>query len=523
MPLLSRSLRYLAGAAVALIATLTAMVAVPASAFAGNLPVKPMLRVHSVSDTGISIDVFAQTYGDTLTSLTVTAEPGDLVQTVANPQAGQDTTVSFTSLAPTTSYTFTATATDASGDSPVSDPLTTATGSTVPDPPTGVVGEADDQQIDVSWTAPGNNGGMPVTDYIVRAVAEGAPAGNATEVAGDVTHAVVDGLSTAYIYDISVTAENVNGAAWHDAVPDDGLGVLARIPQPTDLSLYGGVGDISASWSPVAHATGYAVCVSASTYSVPSSSSCTPAATTDTSYDATGLVSGYAYTVTVFAEGINGGESWGTYATLDGTSLTTPKSTTIAYGKSLTLTTTRAVTDGGPSGQPGSATLLAKMPGSSYYSSVGTTPLVYNGAAASKATLSVKPIRNATYKWRFGGDYFLIGSESAPFTIKVAPTAADALSATSTRVGRTVYLWGSVKPTDAGATVVLQHLVSRTWKSTTTKVKIVKQKMPNGTTIVGFKLPIKATAKGSFSYRADVLANSSYAVTYGPTRVLKVS
>ncbi len=112
--------------------------------------------------------------------------------------AGNDTISSFPSTSLFMSGVFGITA----------NPLTTVAVCpyTVPDAPTDVTGSTGDATVPVSWTAPANTGGLPITSYTVTA----AP-GGATCTTTDVTTCSVPGLTNGTSYSFTVTARNAKG------------------------------------------------------------------------------------------------------------------------------------------------------------------------------------------------------------------------------------------------------------------------------------------------------------------------
>ena len=84
---------------------------------------------------------------------------------------------------------------------------------TVPDPVTGLkTTGASNTSITVSWTPPANNGGSPITSYVVSAKGpNGKDAGTPATVSGDKTSGAVTGLSSGVSYTIYVVARNVAG------------------------------------------------------------------------------------------------------------------------------------------------------------------------------------------------------------------------------------------------------------------------------------------------------------------------
>ena len=77
----------------------------------------------------------------------------------------------------------------------------------VPDAPTNAAANAGNQQATVSWSAPGSDGGAPLTGYTVTA----SPGGQAASVDGTTTTAVVAGLTNGTTYTFTVVAANAVG------------------------------------------------------------------------------------------------------------------------------------------------------------------------------------------------------------------------------------------------------------------------------------------------------------------------
>ncbi|WP_217592791.1 fibronectin type III domain-containing protein, partial [Cohnella sp. GbtcB17] len=128
-------------------------------------------------------------------------------------------TVAVTGLANGTAYTFTVKAVNVKGESSPSAPSNAVTPaapdtSTVPDAPTGVSASAGDASATVTFTAPTNDGGKPITGYKVTAWSNGAEEktfeseGTATD--GKIAVAVT-GLANGTTYTFTVKAVNVKG------------------------------------------------------------------------------------------------------------------------------------------------------------------------------------------------------------------------------------------------------------------------------------------------------------------------
>lgn len=106
-----------------------------------------------------------------------------------------------------TGYAFSVTATNAVGmGPPATSGLVTPKG--VSDPPTAVAAVADIRSATVTWVAPADTGGDPVTTYVVT-----PSMGSAITVAGTVTSAHFDSLLDGTSYTFVVTAINASGTS----------------------------------------------------------------------------------------------------------------------------------------------------------------------------------------------------------------------------------------------------------------------------------------------------------------------
>jgi hypothetical protein len=122
------------------------------------------------------------------------------------------TSTTVTGLTPGASYTFTVRAANLSGASAESAPsgAVVPSGSQAPGAPTGATAEADSTSALVRWTAPGDDGGSPITGYTVTAFSGGEAQGS-TEVGGSATTARVTGLTNGTTYRFAVSATSSAG------------------------------------------------------------------------------------------------------------------------------------------------------------------------------------------------------------------------------------------------------------------------------------------------------------------------
>ena len=155
--------------------------------------------------------------GSLISSYTITPFIGSTAQspiTVSN--APPVTSAYVDALTPGTAYTFTVTATNTVGTGPPSaaSNSVTPTALTAPSPPTGVTATAGNTTAAVSWTAPSNNGGSPITSYTVTPNAsgnEGSTQLPSTTVTG--TTATITGLTNGMSYTFTVTATSAIGTS----------------------------------------------------------------------------------------------------------------------------------------------------------------------------------------------------------------------------------------------------------------------------------------------------------------------
>jgi len=142
--------------------------------------------------------------GSAITGYEVTGKPSGSCTT----SGALSCTVS--GLANGTAYSFTVTATNALGtsaDSMPSGAVTPTATPTAPGEPTGVTGVAGDGQVTVTWSAPANDGGRPITGYEVV-----SSPGSLTCATGS-TSCIVTGLMNDTTYTFTVSATNTAGTS----------------------------------------------------------------------------------------------------------------------------------------------------------------------------------------------------------------------------------------------------------------------------------------------------------------------
>jgi hypothetical protein len=167
------------------------------------------------------------------------------------------TTTSFTGLANNIAYTFRVRAVNDVGPSTPSDPSNpvmfgdgSGTPATPPDPPTDVVAAPGDGQATISWVAPANNGGSPITGY--RIVGRGTPD---QVVAGPSdSSAVFPGLTNGNTYKfkifaVSMAGESVASAFSNDVTPSSSGGPATLPGAPTNVQAVASPGKVTVTWT----------------------------------------------------------------------------------------------------------------------------------------------------------------------------------------------------------------------------------------------------------------------------------
>ncbi|MDQ1686296.1 MAG: endo,4-beta-xylanase, partial [Frankiaceae bacterium] len=273
---------------------------------------------------------------------------------------------------------------------------------------------------------------------------------------------------------------------------------------PTSVSAVAGDSQVTVSWIAPSDDGGAAISSYDVRYSTDGGTTWTSSGVAFTGSPATvtGLTNGTSYLFEVAALNDAG---LGDYSTpsapanpwRDSSSLTRGSSTTIAYGRSLVLSTVlRDSTTGSPL-VAYDVQLLSRPSTSKPWIVVRTLSTSWTGAAS----MTVKPGALTMYEWKFAGTPGHAATASTTQTLSVAQVVGLAATATSIRHGYVVKYYGTVSPNEAGQYVYLQILVGKTWKTTALKAKLVSQRLPNGQTTVGYVLALKTASIGTFSYR----------------------
>jgi len=160
-------------AVVSVLLLMSGLVTVPS---AGALaPVDPPTNVVAVAaDASASVTWVPPVNdgGSTITSYTVTTTG---TNAPAAKLTGAVTTTIVTGLTNGESYSFTVVAHNADGDSPVSASSNTVVPLGVPAAPASVAATPLNASASVTWSAPADDGGSPITGYTITTTGTGAP------------------------------------------------------------------------------------------------------------------------------------------------------------------------------------------------------------------------------------------------------------------------------------------------------------------------------------------------------------
>jgi HD-GYP domain-containing protein (c-di-GMP phosphodiesterase class II)/predicted phage tail protein len=403
--------------------------------------------VATVSWTGPSSDG-----GAPVVSYLITPYLGGVALTPSSFNAST-TTETFVGLTDGATYTFTVTAINADGDSPTSAPSGPVIPAGVPSAPTGVIGTPGNDQVSLSWTAPADDGGAPVTDYVVTP-SIGGVAQTPTEFPSVATTESVGGLANGSAYTFTVVA--INSAGDSPASSPSAAVTPATIPAaPTGVSGLSGDTQVTLSWtapssdggSPV---TGYQVIPSIG--GVAQTPTNFPSAATTESVG--GLTNGTSYTFTVVA--INSaGDSPASSPSAAVTPATTPSAPTGVTGvpgdSQVTLSWTAPALDGG---SPVTGYIVVPYLGvasepPTTFSSTATTETIGGLTNGSTYTFVVTAINGA-------GDSpaSVASSGITPATVPTAPSGVTGLSGN----GDVALSWSA--PSDNGGATITGYLVT---------------------------------------------------------------
>ncbi len=264
-----------------------------ASATPATLPGAPTALAATAGNAQVALAWSAppSTGGDPITGYNIyrgTSSGSETFLTSTNTTA---TTYRSTGLTNGTTYYFEVTAVTLAGEGSLSNEAS-ATPATLPGAPTALTATASDSEVDLSWTAPTNNGGEPVTSYNIY---QGTSSGGETLLQNTGTSATTftsTGLTNGTTYYFKVTA--VSGAG-EGPVSNEVSAMPAVVPgAPMDLTATAGNAQVALAWSAPASSGGDAI-TGYNIYQGTSSGGetlLTSTSTTVTAFISTGLTNG---------------------------------------------------------------------------------------------------------------------------------------------------------------------------------------------------------------------------------------
>ena len=426
---------------------------------------------------------------------------------------------------------------------------------TTPDNPTNFQGNSGDQQVSLSWTAPQNDGGTPVTGYLIEFKLDSlvVPPGSWTSIfssnttpplfytIGPSSSPTPYPLTNGTLYDFRVSAVNAVGTGSHSNIIEV---TPSTIPgPPTSISAFGCDNQqVLVTWSPPtdtggATITSYNLQYSTSStgpWLTPTPSSVSPPTT---SYTFTGLTNGTQYYFQVQAVNMNGP---GPYSAQTANSTAIPSitpqpppipiTTTAITSSSITLSWTAPTNTGGNpvtgyliywSQVSPSGTIIPPI--NSYNTTTSGTPLAttYTITGLTYATLYAFQISSINCSG--------IGPISAPAfyvtTSSIPPSAPTNLTITGCNTGYTnsvILTWTA--PASNGGSPITNYIVYYrttspvgTWYTYNTNSNSTTAIVPLPASSTSYDFKVAAQNIAGVSIFSPIVSSSSYNPPTAPT------
>ena len=251
-----------------------------------TIPGSPTNLIATAGYTNASVSFTAPVSngGGTITGYTVTSSPGSFFK------SGVSSPLTVTGLSAGTAYTFTAIATNVTGNSVTSIASNSVTPYTVPDAPSIGTATAGNGQASVSFTAPVSNGGRVITGYTITSTP-----GNIA-VSGTTSPFVVTGLTNGTSYTFKVVATNVAGNSTASSNSNSVTPIGAPV-SPTNVIASAGITNASISFTAPVSNGGSAII----DYTVTSNPGGFAATGSNSPITVTGLTNGISYMFSVVA------------------------------------------------------------------------------------------------------------------------------------------------------------------------------------------------------------------------------
>ncbi|CAN2158799.1 Listeria/Bacterioides repeat [Candidatus Nanopelagicaceae bacterium] len=381
-----------------------------------------------------TITITPPSSGGTPSSYTITASPGGATCTVTAP--GASCTIS--PLTNGTPYTFTSTATNATGTSASSSSASTAvTPASAPSAPLGVAGSGTGGSSTITWSAPSDNGGSAITDYIVEyRIATSGTWTTFSDGVSTATSASVTGLTAGSSYEFRVTAKNLIG----NSLASFTSPVVGTLPAAPSISgVTAGNKQVTVTWNAPTHLgsgtlSGDEYIVTAYDSQGNEAGTCEPTSGQRTCV-VTGLSNGSTYTFKVEAI-TTVGSSDQSSASAAATPSTTPSApaevVAVTSGSNMTVTFTAPADNGGAAIT--SYVITSTPSGATCTVGANATTYTCNGlTAGANYTYTVKAVnvRGESTASQASAAVIAIAVPSAPQNVKAVITAGSTtLSAT---------------------------------------------------------------------------------------------
>lgn len=464
--------------------------------------------------------------GAQITGYTVTSSPDG--ETCTTTGATECTVPDLTN---GTTYTFTVTATNGVG---TSDPSAASSGVTPtgpaaakPDVPAAPDAVAHNASATVSWTAP-FDGGKAIAGYDVEYSTNGTTwtSASSTFHTDPATTQTVSGLTNGVSYSFRVAAINAIDSSSY-SVASSPVTPLGPPAAPTSIVAQDRDGAIVVGWV-APHDTGggqilgYDVEYALKPYTTWVSASNAFHSNPATTETITGLTGGprlkvRVATITAFGAGVYSLPTQSVAPDLDKTLFNRTSDVTVTYGKRAHLQT--YAFDQATGQRILGITVALQSETSSAAGFHTITALHPNSSGVT--SYSLRPKRNATYRYVFAGSSTHLPGIGPAFHVLVAPIVSATGTATRVAKNASLKIFGTVTPSAAGNLVFLQHKVGAKWKTLSVFTKIRRQRLPNGHTALGYVIRVPTSATGKTKYR--VLRSGSAKLASGQSKAVTVT
>ena len=382
-----------------------------------------------------------------------------------------------------------------------------------------------DGKITVQWQATTDTGGAPLESYKIRRSLVSDPGTVVQTVT--LTAAQINPASTDLSYDFTgmppgvdeqftVAVKTVGVPESDQSYPTTAQAYDSTPPAPVSgLTAVGGIGSVRLSWV-------RSTSTDVSTQSVYLDQGATPtlySAPTElngaaSSATVSGLATGQDYVASVVSTDGAFNVSPPVSSVIRATKLSLTRSlSTVTYGGSLTLKATLSKVAGGALGNR-VVVFKGRRKGTATWTTLKSVTTSSTATALGVATLVVKPTVNYEYAASFAGGPGLFGVATGAAPVLVKPKLTSSLSATSLRLGGYVYVRASIAPAHASQYVLVQRLVSGTWRT------LAAVRLSTSSTL-NYKW--KPPTKGSYALRVYKAADTDHAAVAGTTLTLKVA